>query len=264
MKLMGIEGPKDILPTSPSREEIAAYVDSHYGGPSVENFRPDFKSPATSSWNKRMSEVFVADFIARRGAAAQDKPTIEKGFRMYFRYLKEKTRWQRSDIPKVADRRNAHRNRRHKLLEYRIKGCRRFKQLDHLAQSIEQLGAEGMSDDESDKESGPLTGNRTYQILDIDWRSKDPKFLAFLELLDLLHMSTKFKRDGTPNPGNWPRVRVRLSKQSNYGRNIVPGLPENFYDKHWLEKLNANDPSVVERLEIQPAVDLAVDPRIAR
>ena len=189
--------------------------------------------------------------------------TVEKEFCMHFRHLRAKCKRQRSNGNTTDNIRNARRIRRKKLLEYRTKGCSRFEQLDHLAQPIGILGSDGMSDDESDHDNGPRTGNRTFTVTSVWWRSKNPQFMAILELFDLLYMSTKFKRDGTPHPGNWPRVRIRVDDRQpqNQGK-PVPGLPENFYDNLWLQELRALDPTAIDRLMIQPAINLAIDPRI--
>lgn len=162
----------------------------------------------------------------------------------------------------MGSRRNPRRNRRIKTFQYRMEGCYRFTQLDHFLPLLELLGARGMSEDESDHENGTRTGTRIYHVKTLFWRAKTPEFLAFLEILDMLYMSTKFKVDGTPRSGNWPRVRVRDGKSPEYKSTAVAGLPENFYDADYLARLKQNDPRTLVKLNVQPAVDLAINPRI--
>lgn len=262
MHLMGLGTSREPLPSNPTKEEIAACIHNRFGGPSTTNFRPDFRSPMTSPWNRKILSVFTTSFYATQNPADIDEGVVQREFGMHFRHLRWKSKNDGGeDLPRNT-RRCARRSRRSKLLEYRTKGCGRFTQLDHLAKSLELLGNNGMSEDESDHESGPRTGNRTYKIMSVPWRSQTRQFLAFLELLDLLHMSTKFKHDGTPNPGNWPRVRVRSATDSVGRGNPVAGLPVNFYDENWLSDLQKNDPDAFQQLGVEAAIDLAIDPRV--
>lgn len=191
-----------------------------------------------------------------------DDTTIANEFSTYFRHLRARYKRQQEPTPKVNDRKNARRMRKNKLLECRKKGCYRFSQLDRLGELLEIMGVDGMSDDESDHETGNQTGNRGYKVTTVWWRSKSQQLLGFLELLDLLYMSTKFWLDGTPQGGNWPRVRVRQEKEPQYMLDPVAGLPENMYDEVWLQELKRHDPSALDDLMIKPAIDLTIDPRI--
>ena len=96
-----------------------------------------------------------------------------------------------------------------------------------------------MSDVESDHENGLRTGNHTYKIASVWWRSKTHQFLTFLKLLDLMHMSTKFKWDETPNSGNWLQVQIcqDMELEPEYQTNSVSELLANFYDDIWLQTL---------------------------
>ncbi len=257
-----MESSKDILPSSPRKEEIAACIENQFGGPIVSHFCPDFGAPMTSPWNKKVAAVFLGSFKESLGMTDMDDTTIVNEFSTYFQHLRTRYKQQQEPTPKVNDRRNARRMQKNKLLECRKKGCYRFSQLDRFAELLEMMGADGMSDDESDYKTGNQTGNRGYKVTTVWWRSKSHQLLGFLELLDLLYMSMKFRLDGTPQAGNWPRVRVCQEQEPQYKPNPVAGLPENMYDEVWLQELKRYDPSALDDLMVKPPVDLTIDPRI--
>lgn len=259
---MGVKSSKDLLPLSPTEQEIAAYVDNNFLGPSITNFKLDFGATLRSPWNDVLVKIFVETFKATEdGAERLDEEIIEE-FATHYQHLRAKYKRQICASSAVRSRRNVRRNRKATTLKYRREGCYRFTQLDHFQPFVELLGVNGMSEDESDHENGTRTGTRAYHVKALFWRAKTREFQAFLEILDMLYMSTKFKVDGTPKAGNWPRVRVRDGKDPQYKATAVAGLPENFYDADYLARLRQNDPRTLVKLNIQPAIDLTIDPRI--
>ena len=95
---------------------------------------------------------------------------------------------------------------------------------------LQALGHDGMSGDESDHGFGEKGGHRNYAIIDEDWRA--PAIRPWLRTIDLLKIAMKFRADGTPAPGNWPRTRKPLGR-SIHGR-AAAGLPRDFYSSNWL------------------------------
>ncbi len=65
-----------------------------------------------------------------------------------------------------------------------------------------------MNEDESDHENVRRTGKQIYHMKSLFLQAKTPEFLAFLGILDMLYILTKFKVDDTPKARNWPNVRV--------------------------------------------------------
>ncbi len=156
-----METSKDSLPPSPSKEEIAACIDNHFGGPTTSHFHPDFGSSIKSPWNKKIVSVFLASFKKIQEVKQKDDAATMREFAMHFQHLRTKYKRQLDSTPKAGEWRNARRVQKHTLHGYCKKGCHRFEQLDHLHGMLDVLGSEGMSKDESDHESRAQTGNRS-------------------------------------------------------------------------------------------------------
>ncbi len=259
---MGLKSSKEPLPLNPIQQEIDAYSFTRFQGPSELNFRWDFGATLRTPWNGTLLNIFVETFKATEIGANMSNEEIIENFTTHYQHLRARYKQQICGSSALGSRRNPRRNRRITILQYRKEGCYRFTQLDHFQPLLELLGVKGMSEDESDLENGRRTGTRVYHVKTLFWRAKTPEFLAFLEILDMLYMSTKYKVDGTPKAGNWPRVRVRDGKDPRYKSTAVAGLPENFYDAEYLTQLKQDDPRTFLKLKIQPAVDLTIDPRI--
>ena len=60
--------------------------------------------------------------------------------------------------------------------------------------------------------------------------------------------------------GNWPRFRKHSSKTLVRGKPIA-GLPENFYDSAWLERLAETQR---QDLDIRPSIDLSISENTLR
>lgn len=118
----------------------------------------------------------------------------------------------------------------------RLQGASKFKATQPLVAYIKTLGVSGMSDDESNSEAGSAMGNRVYTVTRPEWRSSDRNFIEMMRVTDLLFMSSKYKDNGCPARGNWPRIR-RMGKEPRPPQLPIPapqGLPRNFYDEAWL------------------------------
>jgi hypothetical protein len=121
---------------------------------------------------------------------------------------------------------------------------------------FEQLPLEAMSGDETDHR-GP---DRRYNITTLSWRS--PAIRAWMQVLDDLHLSTRFTQGKRTTAGKFPHARVQaLGRNERHLDVPVKGLPSNFYNPDWLSSLDDYDR---KDLRIQPAVDLTFTSGILR
>jgi hypothetical protein len=103
-----------------------------------------------------------------------------------------------------------------------------------------------MSSDESDEDE--VSGGRVYNARKKTWR--DAGITRLLRLVDRDHNKTNCY--GNTRAGNPPRRRlVRGGRDSK--REAPPGLPVNFYDRHWYDQLTNREKKelgVVEEMDI--------------
>lgn len=131
-----------------------------------------------------------------------------------------------------------------------------YSALEKNKQWIDLLATDGHSGDESDHRNG----RTRYIILKLVWRSQD--LTAYLRVLDLVHLSTRFTRTGRATKGAWPRYRIVSKKRVDNDTAPVPGLPRNFYDAEWLASQSVEE---VEALHINDTiVDLSIPAPIQR
>ncbi len=85
-----METSKDTLPQSPSKEEITACIDNHFGGPTMSHFHPDFGSTIKSPWNKKIVSVFLASFKHVEEVKQKDDAATTREFGIHFQHLRAK------------------------------------------------------------------------------------------------------------------------------------------------------------------------------
>ena len=134
------------------------------------------------------------------------------------------------------------------LYDRRVGACHGLQELHKYIPYLEALGKHGMSGDESDHQHG----ERQYTIVKEEWRAA--ALSRFLRIVDLLHLSQKYDGMQRASRGNWPRFR-KHSREAPVRGKAIAGLPENFYDSAWLERLNDMQR---KDLDIRPRVDLIV------
>jgi hypothetical protein len=98
----------------------------------------------------------------------------------------------------------------------------------NVPKSLELLGVDGMSSDESDHAAGQ--GEATYFVLNKVWRS--PKVTEWLRVLDALHLRDRYAGEFHASSGAWPHFRTPSDQSSQ--RPSVCDLPVNFYSPFWL------------------------------
>lgn len=111
------------------------------------------------------------------------------------------------------------------------------------------MSYKALSDDESDHDGGTNLGRRRYAIVKEAWRSEE--LIKWLRTIDLLAFGEKWGGRHAAPKGNDRRLRVH-STRSKDGEAIF-GLPENCYDRCWLNSLNDFDRRI---LDMQPPLDM--------
>jgi hypothetical protein len=101
---------------------------------------------------------------------------------------------------------------------------------DALNAAVYQLGAEGMSSDESEDDE---MGRKVYVVNKAIWR--DRRVTESLRLVDGDHNTTN--AFGNKRAGNPARTRVIRARARPSAREAPPELPINFYDSTWYSGL---------------------------
>lgn len=99
-----------------------------------------------------------------------------------------------------------------------------------LYQMVLQLGAQGMSSDESDS---AREEPRTFTVRRRVWRSDEAqKWIRFID-----NARKKTSAAGRPLAGNPPRRRIHLKDAPISSRDAIAQLPKNLYRENWLNSL---------------------------
>ncbi len=103
---------------------------------------------------------------------------------------------------------------------------------------VTQLGAGGMSSDESDTDE---SGKEMYRIKRLPWRN--PKIVEYMEAIDADY--NDINAYGHRRAGNPRRTRIRDGTVES-SRDAIKGYPVNFYDKRWYDDLSARQRIALE------------------
>lgn len=106
-----------------------------------------------------------------------------------------------------------------------------------------------LSDDDSDHEAGSHLGRSRYAIVREAWRSEE--LIKWLRTIDLLALGEKWGGRLVAHRGNVRRLRIH-STRSKDGVAVIE-LPENCYDRDWLNSLNDYERKI---LNVQPPLDM--------
>jgi hypothetical protein len=125
---------------------------------------------------------------------------------------------------------------------------------------LQQLGVDGMSDDESDVEElqlDPQTRQRAprYFVIRPVWRAK--MLTPWLQIFDSVHILLR-RMNNDHSQGTYPRQRIYNYRPQRFSRakRYVSHLPLNAYDEHWLSTMYNIDFSVCPQ---KPPYDFAHD-----
>ncbi|PVF91566.1 hypothetical protein CPB86DRAFT_878443 [Serendipita vermifera] len=243
---LGIEGLEDIADWPTPDHDVAADYNAnvpHAIGPTDEELIIDWSITGRTPWTKACAEIFARDFCSQHGKGAfpliqahgVENSEIKRFFLIYVVGLKRKYR-QASDDPVAAKEQQTAANQRARSLNRRKQVYnRRAKLLQHhgfppeAIEMVKDLGADGMSSEESDGEIG--TTNRTFKIKRLRWRNRD--ITAFLHQVDELPTRNSENR----NLFRLAPSRTRIIKDiDSVNRSAVRGLHKNIYDPDWLNQ----------------------------
>lgn len=146
---------------------------------------------------------------------------------------------------------------RHTLTSFKIWDRRIWAALHHPdtrqhAFIIHDLGAEAMSSDESDHESGVPQ----YHVLIHAWRN--PVLTPFLRAFDAIYRRSRFAPITQNTRGAHPHIRFMSGRRSTT-RRIPPGRPVNAYDPRILHNMTDDD---FFDLRVEPAYDFSLTPAV--
>lgn len=133
--------------------------------------------------------------------------------------------------------------------------------LTKFAPYIRKLCDEGgISGDESDNnhQPGRYRGQVNYFRIRPVWRA--PCVSSWLDVVDKVYVAFRFQENSRATPGNWIRKRLTTSRVDEKTK-VVPGLPENFYDRGWLKTLTRKQR---QKLQMEAPLDLTHTPHVMR
>lgn len=101
-------------PRPPSEDELEDFMKNEVGGPTLENFRLDFREGKTKGvWNHRAAAIFARAYNAHGRYAHQKKADVEKSFLSHLRTIRTRyLRQQNSKAPKTRKQRDDEQRKR--------------------------------------------------------------------------------------------------------------------------------------------------------
>ncbi|THV01691.1 hypothetical protein K435DRAFT_853551 [Dendrothele bispora CBS 962.96] len=235
--------------------ELQDFDKEIHGGPSIEDFRLDFRSKGSwGAWNRAAADVFVEYFMNLQGHEQFDGGSVKKAFQTHLKQLKKN--YNRRPNAKDIKARRAGRVRR--TFERRMNAIDVFqtqypndKDMKRIARASSYITMEAMSGEESCEE-GVLTTK-------LPWRSRELE--DFLHRCSDLHLSVKYNQNKSYKNGAFPARRFPSDK-IDLREQAPAGLPLNFYNDAWLN--NANHPNRRASMKPKPAINLALPEFVLR
>ncbi|KII83527.1 hypothetical protein PLICRDRAFT_180304 [Plicaturopsis crispa FD-325 SS-3] len=258
--------PTDAIPTAPEAV-VLVYQLGGKGGPTLHDFRIDVTGVSTP-WNKRLAEIFAADFVSKTWHTCKDEELVATKFMSHIPHLRALHRQpkhkdkgdedgdgssQIEDDDEATERKRD--TRRRGLRSRRAEASTVHPDVHQFEDLWKIIPHDAMSGDETDK--GVHSGRARYVITTLDWRSQAA--LTWLRAFDKLHLSTRF-RGSKAKAGNFPHYWVP-SRRAEQDCVAPRGLPQNFYDEIWLSRLDDDER---RRLKMRPAVDLTLSESVLR
>ncbi|TFK17533.1 hypothetical protein FA15DRAFT_710710 [Coprinopsis marcescibilis] len=233
----------------PSMEELAAFAQTwDHTNPTLipccndANFRIDFYEGPHSPWNTSAVRVFV-QYYARKSRLDLMPKTFDQISNVVFtriKTLKAKFKKHRLPLPQrtastAAGRRQC---RKLRLFGRRVRAAHRHPSLRPHLDFLYDLGAEGMSSDESDHGDLPYDPPARaraprFYIRRPRWRN--PALRPWLDLFSVVDTIVR-RTDANASRGAYPRLRVDEAITPAYSdsRKLMSSLPRNCYDPQWL------------------------------
>ncbi|KAK7677612.1 hypothetical protein QCA50_019434 [Cerrena zonata] len=234
-------------------------------GPVLKPMRPHLSGKTIrSSWNIRLKDLFVIDFLRIGWGEPEQTASIVDIFFTHLTYLRK--RYQTQLLIEQNDgestqtlldeaRANAQVNRRRYLRDRRAEICGMDRDLKKFVPLWRNICYQAVSDDEEVY----VNDEKRNVVLRIPWRSSEAE--EWMVRLDHVHMSKRWKPNAQPKRGKMPRWRTRGSTRVQAPSEPPRGLPRNFYDTKWLSELTEEDRAA---LEMSEPVDLRLSDEILR
>jgi hypothetical protein len=266
-----------------STTDVAAYDQEMGDCCDVNDFRVNLEGLPSDPWNKSCARVFASSFLDKYPKFNTQKvgaQVVAEKWLTHFKTLRLMYKKQHAGATVIQEK-----NRKKRQGERKSQACPHFLLVNcflpsstvifiqlyqcryvvarsikreyaiDIPKSLELLGVDGMSSDESDHEAGK--GEAAYFIVDKQWRSVGVK--ECLRTLDAWHLRLRYGGKFHASSGAWPHFCTSGLKTSQ--RPAVRGLPVNFYAPLWLGQREK-----FQRNELKPtgAASLALPPVITR
>ncbi|KAK1233202.1 hypothetical protein PQX77_003647 [Marasmius sp. AFHP31] len=233
------------------------------GGPTIKSFILDLSSHYLwddNVWNQTAGDVFVEYFVELEGYDGYKREDVLGVFKTHLRSLRQRFLRQFPTSNHIDDQVEERRDQRKRNLFGRRVGA--IRTCSHVYQSMAAFLSHGklltsdmMSGDETELEKDK-NGAPKYLTLYQRWRSYE--FSEFLHFLDALHMSLRYLGNGKYTVGQFPGFRTRSMKPDTAMMDPPVGLPENWYDKAYLDE----EPDRRRNLQVKTAVPLRLPDKV--
>ncbi|KAH6874226.1 hypothetical protein BKA70DRAFT_1449555 [Coprinopsis sp. MPI-PUGE-AT-0042] len=279
--LMGISQDLDLLTSPAATEDTRAICDFEGGGaeePALDPLRPCW-SDLKSEWNAALTHKFVEYMIDEVGMNEEFKETIGE---MFQDRLKRQRAFLRTNSCKEGEDEEARVTR---LKQHKAKATTRdrattrrttlfkkrrlissearddpeeaeaWKEIDRV---VEELGAGGMSSDESEYDEYKKKTARTI-IRSVPWRAEGIEELMKIVDRDAVTSTAGgFQRGGNPGLNRARKLAPVASRWL-----AMRGLPRNYYDEDWFTLLPARQQEALGALDPRPLPELKRDEQVA-
>ncbi|KJA14543.1 hypothetical protein HYPSUDRAFT_59320 [Hypholoma sublateritium FD-334 SS-4] len=242
-ELMGIEKDQDAINRYyATTTEVDKFAHGGGNDPGLDPMRPYFEEGGYNSWNDRLCEKFVDYYEEQLDVkfSSEDRAAVEDHFmsRLYrlgrkWRKARTKTELERIEEEKRLLKASRATTRRLTLYDDRREICAgNILNPDgsvnmawtFLSNMLDNLGAVGMSSDESEQENG----RTVYIVKKREWRSED--IIQSVMYIDEDRNTTN--ATGGARPGNPPRKRKRfVTNPRTSKRDPSIGCPLNYYNQ---------------------------------
>ncbi|EPT01738.1 hypothetical protein FOMPIDRAFT_1092206, partial [Fomitopsis schrenkii] len=177
-----------------------------------DDFKWDPRIGAKSPWNKAVAQVFTADFMEKHPGLKHSQDQVLAQWIIHTTYLQKIYKEQQKSITEQVSTLQKHRRQERTYLRRHGVVTELISSTDPAAvKFIEALGVHSMSSDESDHEAGG--GRATYLIREKAWRA--PALVAWLRVLDSLHLYMRYNGGFLASQGGWPHYRQGSDKKSD-------------------------------------------------
>ncbi|KAJ7769593.1 hypothetical protein DFH07DRAFT_735937, partial [Mycena maculata] len=201
---------------------------------SEESFRFDVLGTPNSPWNKSAARVF-AELAIRHFSfpnTVEQFDGIRHAFTAHLKTIRKRYQTSLASGPQRGQQKRLDRlqTRKYQLFHRRRYLVYTFKPFQRHIDMIEQLGIDGMSSDESDREDIADGGHTKYRVLAPRWRAGcvTPWLRTIDSTRSMLH-----KSGDSDVRGSFPRHRIPTNRKSTSTK-FVSGLPLNAYDPEWI------------------------------